>query len=302
MGIAERIKDGLAEVVGGLRRQLSYLRPGEIIVLQGTPLMGVILSVSNPAWAMIPVLAVFMAASILLVAHIWALNDWADFREDQVAQSKSSRAGGTKVTRAALVRFSIGLLVASLALFCLLPLRTLAIAGIVALLGFIYSYRGVRAKELAGLSTLSHLAGGSFHFLLGYSLFHEIDLRGFLISLFFAMVFTAGHATQEVQDYEDDRSSGVRTNAVVFGKKPVFLAAFAIFSIAFLYLAVLAGVGVVPARLGFSALLLPLQAVWTYQAWQGGLTREHLERLRTRYRVGFGLIGLNMLSVLIWPG
>jgi 4-hydroxybenzoate polyprenyltransferase len=154
---------------------------------------------------------------------------------------------------------------------------------------------------VVGLSSLIHLAGGFFHFLLGYSLFGNIDQRALLISIFFALVFTAGHATQEVQDYENDLSSGIRTNAVVFGKMPVLLAALAGFAIAFLYLPCLAFAGIVPARLGYSALFLPLQVGWTFHVLRGGLSREHLAWLRTRYRVVFGLIGLNIISLIFWP-
>ena len=302
MEVAHRIKARAGCAARVIWSHLSCIRFGEVIVMQGTPLMGAVLSAAKPSPAMIPTLAVFIPAGLLLVAHIWTLNDWSDYTGDRVVANKPSQACASKVTRAALLQISIGLLVGSLALFCLLPLRTLIIAGIIAVLGFASSFPGIRAKGVVGLSSLAHLAGGIFHFLLGYSLFGNIDGRALLISIFFSLVFTAGHATQEVQDYEDDLSSGVRTNAVVFGKKPVFLAAFTGFAIAFLYLPCLAVAGIVPDRLGFSALFLPLQAAWTFHVLRSGLTREKLEWLRARYRVVFGLIGLNIISLLFWPG
>jgi 4-hydroxybenzoate polyprenyltransferase len=281
-----------------LWRPLSCIRFGEVILMQGTPWMGIVLSVSKLEPAMIPTLAVFLPAGFLLVAHIWILNDWSDYREDRVAVNNVAQARASKVARATLLRLSLGSLLCSLALFGLLPLQTLIIAGIITVLGFVYSFPGLRSKGVIGLSSLTHFAGGIFHFLLGYSLFGEMNARALLISLFFALVFTAGHATQEVQDYENDRASGVRTNPVCLGKKPIFLAAFVMFVMAFVYLAYLAVAGIVPVQLGFSALLLPFQAVWTFQVLRGGLTHERLAWLRQRYRAAFALVGLNILSLL----
>ena len=298
MALTQRIEAGADYTARAVGKHLYGIRFSEVIVMQGPPLMGAVFSVAKPQYAMIPPLAIFMSASFFLVAHIWSLNDWSDYWEDRTAARRHSLARSSEVTRTDLLRFSIGSLVASLAFFCFLPWKTLIIAGAIAALGFIYSFPGIRVKGLAGLSSLSHFIGGILHFLLGYSLFGDLDWRAFLISIFFALVFMAGHATQEVQDYETDRASGVRTNAVAFGQRAVFLAAFICFAMAFLYLGCLAATGIVPARLGFSALVFPLQAAWTFHVLHSGLAREKLMWLRSRYRMAFGLIGLNILSLL----
>ena len=296
------MKFGAGCMARAVWRSLFSIRFSEVIIMQGTPLMGAVLAAEKPSLAMIPTMAIFIPASLLLVTHIWTLNDWSDYREDRVLDRQPSQADASELTRMALLRISIGSLIASLALFCLLPLQTLIIAGIIAILGFVYSFPGIRTKAVVGLSSLTHLAGGICHFLLGYSLFGDINRRAIFISIFFSLVFTAGHATQEVQDYASDLSSGIRTNAVFFGRRPVFLAALACFAIAFLYLLWLALAGIVPDRLGFSALLFPLQAAWSFQVLRGDFAPEKLEWLRARYRVIFGLVGLNILSLLFWPG
>ena len=74
------------------------------------------------------------------------------------------------------------------------------------------------------VSSVSHFIGGLLHFWLGYSLFSPIDRRAILIAPFFALIFMAGHANQEVQDQDVlIRKGRIRTNAVVFGKTAVFL-------------------------------------------------------------------------------
>jgi len=279
---------------------LSCIRYQEVLVLQGTPLMGMVFSVGNLTAHQIPAIVLFGLASFLLVAHIWSLNDWSDAREDQGDVNKASGAYSNKgIDPSMMLWFSIALLSTSLGLFALFALQTLLIAASIALLGFLYSFPGIRAKGVGLLSSVPHFAGGLLHFLLGYSLFASIDRNAMLIAPFFSLVFAAGHATQEVQDYEADLLSGTRTNAVVFGKKPVFLAASAGFGLAYAYLPCLAMAGIVPARIGLlSSVLFPLHLYWSLQTPRGGLEFEQIGQLRRRYRALFALIGLDMISML----
>jgi hypothetical protein len=54
------------------------------------------------------------------------------------------------------------------------------------------------------LNSVTHLAGGILQLLLGYSLGNAIDPRGLAIATFFALIFTAGHLTQEIRDHQGD--------------------------------------------------------------------------------------------------
>src|SRR5260370_254940 len=86
------------------------------------------------------------------------------------------------------------------------------------------------------LSSLPHLIGGMFHFLLGYAVFTSIDYRAVFIAVFFALTFAAGHLNHEVRDFELDRKNNARTNAVAFGKRATFIAGLIVFSCAYLCL------------------------------------------------------------------
>ena len=57
-------------------------------------------------------------------------------------------------------------------------------------------------------ASLHHLVGGALHFLLGDRLAHGVDGRGILLSLFFGLVFAAGHLNQEVRDHDADLPPG----------------------------------------------------------------------------------------------
>jgi 4-hydroxybenzoate polyprenyltransferase len=148
-------------------------------------------------------------------------------------------------------------------------------------------------------SSALHLVGGFLHFLLGYSLFSPLDLHALPTAFFFALIFTAGHSVQEVQDQEADRLTGIRTNAVVFGKSPVFCAALVVFLFAYGDLFYLASAGVVPVVLGPAAVALCwLHLRWGCKTLQAGLSYESVQRFRRRYRVLFALIGLAVISTL----
>src|ERR1035438_10308439 len=156
----------------------------------------------RPTYEKTAALAVFTAASCLLVAHVRALNDWSEMRADH----GDSRA----LSRRDMSALWICLLVASLLLLIPFGLRTLAIALAIAVLSAVYSAPPYRAKGIPVLNSAIHLTGGVLHFLLGYSLFRVIDLRGLEIAFFFALTFVAGHLTQEVRDHDWDLHRGAR--------------------------------------------------------------------------------------------
>jgi 4-hydroxybenzoate polyprenyltransferase len=285
----------------GLRAYLACIRYQDVLILQGSPLLGV--AFAAPAFNLdtAALAAVFTLASMLLVAHIFSLNDWAGIALDANDPNKSA---AVFVTRGLVARnvgaLSLGLLVASLLLFALLRRQTLLLGIAIAALGAIYSLPRLNAKGIPLVSSLPHLLGGTLHFLLGYSLFAPVDGRALLIGLFFALTFTAGHLNQEVRDYEGDRLNGIRTNAVAFGKRLAFVAGLALFTLAYLDLFVLARAGLVPAALALlPCVLYPLHVVWSVTTWRAGLTFANVSRFQRRYRLLYAVIGVAMLASLI---
>ncbi len=283
---------------------LSCIRYPDVLILQGSPLLGVAFALREISVDRAAAVAVFALASFLLVAHIWTFNDWAGLTEDLNDPNKADSVFSTKgVSPRGLLVFSLGLLVASLLLFALLPRRTLWLAAAIAVLGILYSHPALSAKSIPIVCSGPHLLGGLLHFLLGYSLFDPIDGRGVLIALFFALTFTAGHLNQEVCDYEGDRLNGLRTNAVTFGKTGTFLAGLVIFTLAYADVALLAYSGVVPRLLGVLPLLFyPVHVAWSVSTLRAGLSFESVSHFRRRYRILYALIGLWMAATLLYRG
>ena len=168
-------------------------------------------------------------------------------------------------------------------------------AGIAAL-SLLYSSSPSFGKTMPIAASFNHLLGGTLHFLLGYTLCHALDARGVWISLFFGLVFAAGHLNQEVRDYEGDLLNEIRTSAVVFGCRRTFLASLCIFTAAYAVVFTLAAVGILPRLLLWSVVVWLLHVVWSLRALRRGLGFETEIWMQRRYRLLFALIGMAMLA------
>jgi 4-hydroxybenzoate polyprenyltransferase len=283
-----------------VRRYLSCIRYREILVLQGSPLFGAAFAMGKMSADRLGTLLVFAAASVLLVAHIFVLNDWAGVDTDLNDASRIEGVFATKgISRKAIRRLWIALLAPSLALFGLLGARPLAIALAIAAISFLYSRPASPAKGIPVLGSTLHLGGGILHFLLGYSLFGAIDRRGMALALFFGLTFAAGHLNQEVRDFDGDVRNDIKTNAVTFGKTPTFIAGLVVFTFAYAQLVVLAAGGIIPRWLAGLALFYPLHLYWSLKLAAAGLSFEGIRSLQARYRAIYAVIGAAMLAALV---
>ena len=276
------------------RALLRHIRFDEVFVLQGTPLMGALFSMDALTTAHFQTLLVFLIGSILLVAHVFTLNDWADI-------AHGLKAADPQVSSLRLFWFSLFLLIASLLVFALIDLRVVILGVIVAVLGFFYSHPKFNFKGTPIASSLPHLIGGLFHFLLGYAVFTPIDQRGIFIALFFALTFAAGHLNHEVRDFDLDQKNRARTNAVAFGKRATFVAGLILFTCAYLCLFLLGWFRLVPRPLSFlAAVFYLLHLYWSLRALRSQLNPDILDRFQVRYRSLYAVIGIGILCFLFY--
>lgn len=285
----------------GILDHAACIRYLEVFLLQGSLVLGAALAPGGGFHAeAVGRGALALLASLLLVAHVFALNDWANLAADASDPTRSARVFTARgVSQRAFGVLCVALLVASLLLFALLPGTTLLLAIGIAALGAVYSHPAIDAKGRPGLSSLTHVAGGGLHFLLGYSVFATIDARAVMISLFFALTFAAGHLNQEVRDHAGDLANGIRTNAVALGRRATFFAGLVVFTLAYADLAFLAAQGVVPLPLAsLPALLYPAHVVFSVAALREGLTTESMRRFQARYRTLYALLGAAMIAAI----
>lgn len=280
-------------------RYLSCLRLPEILVLQGSPLLGAAFAIRHPTTANLGLGVLLAVASILLVAHVFLLNDWSGLATDLADPNKSAGV----FTARGVGRHEIGvltfvLLALSLFLFSRLGLAVFCLALAIAALGALYSLPRFDWKGKPLWSSGAHLIGGALHFLLGYSLGGSIDLRGLALATFFGLTFAAGHLIQEIRDHQGDVLNGVRTNAVIFGRRRTFAASLALFTLAYLLLFLLALAGLLPRPLAALIALYPFHLRWSLQALAEGLNYASTRRLQARYRALYAIIGVAMVAAL----
>ena len=281
-------------------RYLSCLRLPEILVLQGSPLLGAAFAIRHPTAAHLEPLAILTVANILLVAHIFMLNDWAGLTTDLADPNKAAGVFTAQgVGRKEIGGLTALLLALSLLFFSLLGPGTLYLALAIAGLSALYSLPGFNWKGRPLLNSAAHLVGGVLHFLLGYSLGNAIDRRGLATATFFALIFAAGHLTQEIRDHQGDILNAIRTNAVVFGQRRTFAASLILFTLAHALLLLLALQGTLPRPLAALAALFPIHLRWSLKTQAEGLTYASIRRLQARYRALYAVVGLAMVAALM---
>lgn len=286
-----------------LLRYLSILRLQDILVLQGAPLMGAAFAIGRPEahdWSR---LAILLIGNVCLMAHVFLLNDWAGLTGDLADPHK---AAGVFTARGVGPReiggLAAGLLAVSVLLFSRLGVVTAALALAIALLSALYSLPRVHWKGRPLLNSAVHLGGGIVHFLLGYSVGSALDRRGVATALFFALIFAAGHLTQEVRDSKGDARNAIRTNAVTFGQRRTFAASLVLFALAHILLLLLALGGMIPRPLAAVTLLYPVQLYWSFETLRESLTFGSVSRLQARYRALYAVIGVAIVAVLCVSG
>lgn len=282
-----------------LFRLLSCIRIDEVCVLQGAPMIGACFSMGNFTATTLLAIAALVAGNVCLIAHVFVLNDWSGIYGDLEDPNRAAQtfvAKGEDAVRMgylALILLALGLL-----LFSLVSLGSFVIALLVATLSAIYSLPGVQGKGVPLVNSLLHFFGGSLHFLLGYAALSSISLHSVALGCYFGLVFTAGHLTHETRDHEGDLRSGIRTNAVAFGKARTFLAGLFLFTAAYVLLAVLALLKLVPPVLSLVVLVYPIHLCASWRALRAGLTYPSIRLLQATYRRIHMVIGLTMLAAV----
>lgn len=284
-----------------LLRLLSAIRLDEVLVLQGTPLIGAILALESLTVADCIRAVVFGLGSLCLVGHVFVINDWAGIDGDLRDPHRATRTFATQgVSRSAVGFLAAALLGMTLLLFALLGAASFALALAILGLSALYSAPVIHMKGRPVLGSGLHLVGGTLHFLLGYATFSTIDTGSIVTGCFFGLIFAAGHLMHETRGYEGDRLNDIRTNAVAFGRMRSFAAGMILFTVAYGLLIALAVSGQLPHLLVFAVVLYPVHLYASWRAVRAGLSVESLLTYQKCYRVLYALIGAMLVGSILF--
>jgi len=296
--ISKRHYNDEAQMPGKLKSIFLSIRYLEALIFLTPTMMGLVVFLPAISFRYAVEALLACAGSFLIAAAILAINDWADINLDSQNSLKRRETFLERgITPNQMLALSISLAAVGMAFFAALSRLQAAIALVWFGLGLAYSVPigALRGKGIPLFSSFLHFSGTLVAFLLGALTFAPADWRMILVASYPAVLLTAGHLIQEVQDYEEDRLSGCQTNAVRFGRKAVFISGCLLFGLSFLLLYWLAAGGFFPGVFKYTSILYLLYGALAMQAYRAGLTRDSMRHLRKQYRILFAVVVLAML-------
>lgn len=166
---------------------------------------------------------IVLIANLLSVGFAFMINDVEDAPDDALSESKVNRnpvsSGELTPTEGRIASFIVAAL--SLTLYIVLGGRALLYGAISLVLGVLYSWHGVRLKQIAFLDLLSHcwlLAG--LQTLTGFFTFTQQVNRDLFFPLAFILcVSLYGELFNELRDFKGDQAANLRHTAIALGEK-----------------------------------------------------------------------------------
>lgn len=284
---------------------IGAIRAAEAVPFCGVALLGYMLNSQAGGGLSIARLGFALAGTFLLADFAFVFNDLQDMQTDRLSGSKSSRPLVSGLFSPAFSRIlSVLLVCAGIVLLAIgTPRQSLLIGLSTVPLSVLYCIRTFPLKTVPVVSSLVHVTQASLVFMLGASCGNRADPAAIWTGLYFGLVFAAGHLHHEVMDAEADRSAGVRTHAVRFGKNTTLRAGFVVWCLSCVYFSVLALIGEVPAVLGWIQLAMFASYLIGFFATAPTRTRpRRMKRLRTIYRSGYLVCGLAMVLAVLAGG
>lgn len=223
----EKAESGAAFHMSKVKKVFRALRLGEVTILTGFFLIGALFAVDKIDILVLRDLALIIPACVFLLLSIYSFNAFCGKRSDSHNERLDSlkEISGPGFGLISLL-FLGASLVAGLSINKEIPFYILAIT----FLGVIYSLPKFGLKNFPPAGTLVHFLWQVINFHLVYCVFQPPSLRSFLISLYFALLISAGHVHHEVIDFRVDMESLSKTGASVLGLRKAKILEHVLFS------------------------------------------------------------------------
>ena len=280
---------------------IQSIRWFEIMVRMGAPFLALLLT--TPPFSMFVFLRIVHAlvAFFFLWAHVYAFNEWGGYPSDtsDIAKAHTPLMSG-KIQRSEMLTLAWVCMIVSVVLFALLDVRLLFIVGADIIIGILYVHPKVLLKDVPFISFLILFLVSVGDFVLGWLIFSPYIAPGVLIGLYFGVLGIVGQSYHETGDYDTDKKSKIRTNAVRFGKRRIFIIGYVLYTLSCLYFCLLAQQAIVPDYLCIPILVTyPLYAFLFAICLRAQLQSSAIRRFVVRYRILYGGIGCIMCILLL---
>jgi 4-hydroxybenzoate polyprenyltransferase len=240
----------------------------------------------------------FIVASYLLIVSIYSFNSWGGIKDDVNNERLAKKGIATPAGYLITTLFTIAL--ATLIFIIVKPSAVIYAVAVFILWG-IYSFPKYGAKYVPVAGTLLHIVVGITQFNLGWLFFNEPSGKSFVISLFFALVLSGGHVNHELIDYDADRSAGISSGAVFFGKRNWTILQFSISITAFI-ISILITFSIMKEASGFIIFSIAslIHVIFNVKLMLTDGTQNDFLTNRKIYRTVFGLAGIIHLIITIF--
>ena len=272
-------------------------RFAEVSILLGFPMIGLFFAFGSVRELFSLNVFLFVIAIFALFTAIYAFNGLAG-TEDDKHNSRLSDLAGKRLSFIVTLAVSLAL---SLFVFFFIRPELAAFALVSFLLWCVYSFPKKGFKYRPGLGTLVHFVGQTLHFLMGYAVLAPVDGTSAAASVYFALLFSAGHINHELIDHDADEKSGIRTGAVCFGVKKWEKVSFFLFALAAVYITALA-----LAEPGLFSVCLPFAAAgiahgaFKIHAFKKPSEQAKFLAERSFYRVAYFVAGICFIAAKIF--
>lgn len=280
---------------------IQTARLPEVLMICGAPFLGALLTIPDLTLGSIGRAAYVIAGILALAIHVYLYNAWAGLVYDQADPRRRvdpllrGQLKPVKALAASLVSLGI-----SLAMFLSLSISLFLIALVEAGLWFLYAHPRIGLKRIPVVPTLLHVVGGTLAVYLACAAMEGMSLKNIWVSFYFGLVLGAGHLNHELLDCEADRLGNFKTSPIRFGKKPVFIASFIVFTFSTAYFCGLTAAGVLPGSIAWGLVAVyPLYCMSVFRAYGAGFSAAALQRLRSQYRALYVAAGIYMTLILL---
>ncbi len=287
-------------------KKLIYLvrsiRWFEIAVRTGAPLIAIL--IVSPAFNLSTGTRIIQSfiAFFFLWAHGYTFNEWGgyNFDKNDVSKAKTPLLAG-HIAHQELLILAIVFAAISIIMYSLLDIKFLFIVVFDIIMGYIYVYPKILLKNVPIVSFVILFVVSINDFLLGWLIFSPDISRGLLIGIYFGILGITGQHFHEAGDHDSDKKANVKTNAVRFGKKNIFIIGFIFYTLSLVYFVILTLTGVVPRYLYIILVVTyPIYIAIFYSCLTSGIDTLNVHHFVRKYRLLYGIIGLCFIILLLF--
>ncbi len=286
----------LQHLPGALKRYVWSKRVGDFAVLVAIPLFGFLYGVRELNGDVVFAAIWLTILSLLMMVHIFSLNDWADYFDDRPHRANQPLSHFERNERLSLLivaSSSAALLFSSL--WFMRP-AAMVPAAVTVLCSALYScHWRVHGKQVMVLSSLLRFICGASCFVMGLTVASGSATGWYGVSIFLGLSMAAGHMNQEISDHREDLASRTRTNATVLGPTAAFLISQLIFAAAFLSLWIAIRNGRTSLFGSLVILLCLMNVALAIGCCWKQIDPDSVEKYRLKYRILYLLVGLCVL-------